>query len=552
MNFKIVPHFEEIFPEENKENPLFYLLKIPKELLLKSIGFCNTYPLPNYYNFFSDREVAQDIYRRIEIFKRGSDKDIEIISPHSYLKLSELILSNIEKFSVDGDKSSNSELNLFKAFLVLNSRFTEYNHDFQTNQNKESFINFIVLQGFQLSEISMFEDDKNEFVKLIYATIYKVESLLKFLSTENLESIKAEFIKSYGLTNEKDFIYNMKYLFATLFIAKLNNQYLFTSQNLSCFDLIKNISATKIIEDEDFTELKKTPIYFIDEDRFSIVNFYFAVDLFYRSAKFRLQEIFRENEIKIDNFFSYYNKEFSENFLMRNLLDDIFSKKFFTQKNESKNEERNEPDYYINYNNTLLIIENKDILISKSIKSANDIETIENFLKERFLQSKKKGVGIKQLVNSIEFIYTQNFKFDHTIKYNHKIEIFPIILVHDRVFESMGINYKLNNWFIEELNLRNIKCNEKFKIHPLTLMDIDTLILWNHNIKDNFKILKDLLIAHTKQLNELPKKSYNNPKHFTDYLQRLLRPISARETPFFIKPGEFSKQFLDLLSNKNV
>ncbi|MBB4807273.1 hypothetical protein HNP38_002577 [Chryseobacterium defluvii] len=52
MNFKIVPHFEEVFPEENKENPLFYLLKIPKELLLKSIGFCNTYPLPTYNNFF--------------------------------------------------------------------------------------------------------------------------------------------------------------------------------------------------------------------------------------------------------------------------------------------------------------------------------------------------------------------------------------------------------------------------------------------------------------------------------------------------------------------
>lgn len=547
MNFKIVPHFEEIFPGENKENPLFYLLKIPKELLLKSIGFCNTYPLPNYYNFFSDKEVAKDIVKRIEIFKRGSNRDIEIISPHSYLKLSEIILSNIEKFTVDGDKSSNSELNMFKVFLILNSRFNEYNHDFQENQNKESFINFIVLQGFQLSEISMFEDDKNEFVKLIYATIYKVESLLKFLSNKNLESIKAEFIKSYGLNNERDFLYNMKYLFATLFIAKLNNQFIFTNQNLSCFDLIKNISATKITEDEDFTELKKTPIYFIDENRFSIVNFYFAVDLFYRSAKFRLQEIFKENEIKIDNFFSYYNKEFSENFLMKNLLDNIFSKKFYTKKIEYEREEKNEPDYYINYNNTILLFENKDILINKSIKSANDIETIDNFLKERFLQSKKKGVGIKQLVNSIEIIYNKNFIFDNTIKYNRKIEIFPILLVHDRIFESMGINYKLNNWFIEELSLRNIKSGEKFKIHSLTLMDIDTLILWNESIKDNFNILKKLLIAHTKQLNEQPKKNYNNPNHFNNYLQRLLRPISARETPFFIKPGEFSKQFLDLI-----
>lgn len=40
-----------------------------------------TYTLPNYNNFFSDKEIAKDIVKRIEIFKRGSDKDIEIISP---------------------------------------------------------------------------------------------------------------------------------------------------------------------------------------------------------------------------------------------------------------------------------------------------------------------------------------------------------------------------------------------------------------------------------------------------------------------------------------
>lgn len=550
MRFKVVPNFKEIFPEEKEENVLYYLQKIPKNLLLKSIGFCNTTPLPNHLNFFSDKELANEIIKRVEIFKRNLARDIEIISPHSYLKFAEIVLTNINEFTEDGEKNSNPELNLFKAFLVLNSRFSEYNHNFEKNQNIESFINFIVLQGFQLSEISMFEDDKNEFTKLIYATIYKVENLLKFLDFKKLYQIKNDFLLSFGMKNESEFLYNMKYLFALLFISKYKNQYIFSRENFESFELVKNVSASIITEDEDFTELKKTPIYLIDENNFSIVNFYFAIDLFYRSAKFRLKDIFAKNNIKVDNFFSYYSKDFSEMYLMKNLLEDIFKKSYFTKKIQNEKEEKNEPDYYINYNNTILLFENKDVLINKSIKSANDVETIENFLKERFLQNKNKGVGIKQLANSIEFIATKKFKFDDKIKYNHKIEIFPILIVHDRVFNSMGINYKLNKWFEEELQKRMIKSNNKLKIHALTLIDIDTLILWREDIKDNFKILKQLLINHCKQITEKPKKNYNDQKYFNDYLQRILRPISARYTPFFIKPGDFSKQFFELTLNK--
>lgn len=546
----VVPNFEEIFPEEKKETALFYLLKIPKELLLKSVGFLNTYPLPNYYNFFSKRNLTIDIAIRIELFKRGLDIQVEIITPYSYLRLSELILSNIEKFG-EGDKDSDSELNLFKAFLVLNSRLGEYNHEFLTNPSVESLIDFYTLQEFQLSEISIYhnKDGHRDFIKLIYATIYKVENLLKFLSFKNLDIIKTAYIESFGTKNENEYLYNMKYLFVTLFMAKFNNQYIFTNQKLSSLDFIKNITATQIKEDEDFTELKKTPIYFIDETTFSVVNFHFAVDLFYRSTKFRLKEIFEKNKIKGD-FFKFYTTEFSEKFLMKNLLDYIFSKKYYIKKTVFKTEENNEPDYYVNYNNTLFVFENKDVLIAKNIKAAKNIQTLENFLKERFLQS-DKGVGIKQLVNTIEFVRDNNFKFDNTINYNRKIEIFPILLVHDRIFESPGINYKLNKWFSEELNSRNIISTNKFKIHPLTLIDIDTLILWKEDIKDNFNQFKRLLVDHTKQLNEELKNHHKNPNYFEKYIQRIILPISFRKTPFQFNPKEHLKQFSDLLQSQN-
>lgn len=84
----------------------------------------------------------------------------------------------------------------------------------------------------------------------------------------------------------------------------------------------------------------------------------------------------------------------------------------------------NEPDYYVNYNNNLLLFENKDVLIYKTVKAANDIDTIESFFKQRFLQSEKKGVGIKQLVNSSEFICNKSFEFDETIQYDHRLEFF--------------------------------------------------------------------------------------------------------------------------------
>lgn len=118
MSFTVIPNFDDIFPDERKEDALSYLLKIPKELMLKSIGFCNTYPLPNYQNFFSKKEVAKNVFIRVEAFKKGLNKDkkIEIITPESYLRLSEIVLSNIAQFTQDGDKESDPELNLFKAF----------------------------------------------------------------------------------------------------------------------------------------------------------------------------------------------------------------------------------------------------------------------------------------------------------------------------------------------------------------------------------------------------------------------------------------------------
>ena len=59
---------------------------------------------------------------------------------------------------------------------------------------------------------------------------------------------------------------------------------------------------------------------------------------------------------------------------MKNLLEDIFEKKYYKKKLQRKNELDGEPDYYVRHNNTIFLFENKDVLIAKAVKSSANIE----------------------------------------------------------------------------------------------------------------------------------------------------------------------------------
>ena len=117
--------------------------------------------------------------------------------------------------------------------------------------------------------------------------------------------------------------------------------YVFKITDTTSSDFLKSMTSENIQIDEDFTHLKDNPIYFLDKDLFSVVNYFFAIDKFYRSTKFKLKEIYETIEPikkKYGNFFGFFNKHFSEDFLMKNLLDDIFDKKYYIKKPERENE----------------------------------------------------------------------------------------------------------------------------------------------------------------------------------------------------------------------
>lgn len=236
---------------------------------------------------------------------------------------------------------------------------------------------------------------------------------------------------------------------------------------------------------------------------------------------------------------------------MKNVLDNIFTKKYFIGKKYFEIEQKNEPDYYIRYNNSIYLFENKDVMVNKKIKAARNIQPILDFLKQKFYlnESKNKKVGIHQLINSIEQIVNNNFAFDDFVNTKTNFEIFPILIVHDRIFQSLGINFILNKWFKEELKNRLDDKLNMSRIHNLTVIDIDTLIIWQPHIKDKINAFKQLLLKHTSKIDKT-KFNHRNISEFVAKMSDLLYPISERKTPFFIDKKEFLKKF-DTLRNKS-
>lgn len=552
--------FDNIFPDENQEEVIFYLKAVSKDTLLKTIGFCSTNPTTNFDNFFSNPVLQNDIYNRVVEYSKHNniENKPEVISKYASLKLAEHILSNREILNNDFTSIDTDEINLFKAFLVINSQLNGHQKlDNLNEDNFEKLVDINLIFKFPESDLALFDNDDLEFLKLVYCTIHKVEELFDFLnSNPEFEELKNQFLKSFNTENKEDFIYQMKYLFGQLLNSKTSKDYTFKILDKTSSEFLKSMTSESIELDEDFTHLKNSPIYFLDDDTFSIINYFFAVDKFYPSTKFKLKEIYDTLSLlknKYGDFFGFFNKYFSENFLMKNVLDEIFEKKYYVKKIEREKELDGEPDFYVRNNNTIFLFENKDVLISKTIKSSANIKDINEILHSKFFHDGKKSVGIGQLVNSIEEIVEKKFRFDDYVNSKNSLDIYPILIIQDRIFQSPGINYRLNKWYRQLVEERLSDKYNPSIIKGLTVIDIDTLIVWTPYLKQKDKNFKEIINDHLRRMQTYKKVdtpdlyvgNYRVNKNLTDQISA----ISTRHIPFKISTDALIQKFKEVIKD---
>jgi hypothetical protein len=126
------------------------------------------------------------------------------------------------------------------------------------------------------------------------------------------------------------------------------------------------------------------------------------------------------------------------------------------------------PDGYIRENSSILLLECKGRTLSKDVVAG--IASLEDDVKKNLVG--KNGTG--QLIGNISRIIAGDFLWDSSIPSD--VNIYPILVVADSIFSVEGLNDYVNSEVINEY-----KSYDKH-IRPITIIDMDTLILISENI----------------------------------------------------------------------
>lgn len=553
--------FENVFPDEKEKNILEYLKLVSKFSLLNIIGFSNTTPQLNFDNFFTNQDVQWDIIQRVTKYGRENQlpEPPEVVSREASLRLCEFILGN-RKVLLDDNTNENKdadELNLFKAFIIINKEVNEKQNFGDSTENIDRMADMLITMAFSSADTGIYSDTNLEFGKLLYATIIKFESILEFVNSSNdYKYLEKGLLSSFNEKNIANLNEQVKLLLGTVLRLKFDNSYKLVVEEKSHSRFLNTLITTEIEESEDFTNLKKYPVYKIDEKTFSIIDYFFVIDKFFKSIRFILKDTFNTHNKLPPNdgsFFSFYNTKYSEEFLMKKVLDEVFHWKYMVKRQEAETQD-NEPDYYARHNKRIYVFENKDVLVASGIKSSSDIDEIKKLLKKKFLHDGKRAVGIGQLVKSIEQIVENQFPFDIYVNTKGNFTIYPILLVSDRIFEIMGMNYTLNQWYLE---LVKEKLGEKYNsslIRDLTFIDMDTLIFWLPHLKKkdtNFKKIMDIHHKEMKKVNKINNPNINEGRNQANKLfYNKLSPISNRLKEYKFPHNLLVDKFREILPEK--
>jgi len=115
--------------------------------------------------------------------------------------------------------------------------------------------------------------------------------------------------------------------------------------------------------------------------------------------------------------------------------------------------------------------------------------------------------------------------------------IYPTIILHDSLYDAPGLNYWVNEWFQEELT--RMKSDTQYQgfdfsiIRPLTLVDIDTLILYRTNFEKGDLNLFDLLEEYQKYV-DFKSASDKNFDHAIKPFATFVNSYAREKT---VKPG---------------
>lgn len=522
--------FDKVFKDENSEDYLRKIENIPKKLLIDIASyFVSANPdneLVKDYKYFlsklfgkENNKLANEINDKIVQYKNEKSKTVGILNPRTSLKLFETVLAqNQEDIDID---NKDLEILIFKIYLALNKQLNKNDNLIiesvkKFNQYPE-FICLIIGNSLPTSDISNY-NLKSVFIGQVLKAIFLFEFLSKQASTQKLLE---DFYQRFEVTEYQGFL---KKIFPLAFFVisaqkkegsitfnvKKDDDY---KSNIEFLDKLTVNNVEYVDNDIDYLTLRANPLYKMDETNYRVISPLFAIEKIFNGLYFLLKEINddydKTSQIKLRQLITF---EFSEKYLLYKIIERTYEKKYFKLAGEQM-KTPGAPDYYIRNGNKIFLFESKDILIKADIKESYDFEKYETALKEKlyFESSGKKESpkAVRQLTNFAKSLLNGDFNEDKNYKPN-SIKIYPIILLHNRQLDILGLNNLINIWFdLEKIEIEKAGLSTKNLRRP-TIMHIDTLLVMHEQLASGKYQLDKLLDEYLFWINEdrLKKKKF--------------------------------------------
>jgi hypothetical protein len=517
---RIVITFNDIFPGEIPLVINEYLDGIDKETLVKFsffiLGFSRNSeyenPLAFLQMYFSkeNSNFMKKVFINLKDFVNKKHYGVDTYS-FPYIVSSLSFFENAHNKEYRRSKNYTDEeieIRIFKAYVLLNKINTTDRTpilDESTKHLKGDVSKYAT--AYCLGLFLNSSDFSNYDVRKIFVTqTIRAISFFNFLEErEEAQELLKEFYREYNISGYQDYVKGLlpikisvitkeKDAHTDINIPEGENQ----ASNIEFIEKF-SINETQLLQEFDFVNMRSTPIYHVDANKFRLTYPLFVLELIGNGLYFKFKAINDKlpKAKKVKDLYGLKTYEFSEKYILHSVLKEYFGNRYFQRNGDELDAEFDgAPDYYVRNGKRIFLFESKDILINAMVKQSSDFKLINNELAIKLYQNEKgKPKAVLQIINNIHRILSKTLEFDSG--FNPKnVVIHPVLVLHYRIFNTAGLNKWINFWFQDELEKLKQEGYNTSNVKPIVLIDIDTLIFNKDVFKNRNLTLEEVLIHY--------------------------------------------------------
>lgn len=524
MNRRLLVGFNELFDSSTPPTLAHLLSGVSRFWLLRCVtqllGYQNQVPAAertlkmDMERIFGERGLrekpfAQRAYAHVISFGQQFGKGaLNVLHPKPLLQLFEFGFERPDEPHTVSDEEL--EASLFLACLLVNTPYIDQQSAASTAAEK--LLPTPTVPRFALTSMfSDFELINQQPVQVLWAQLIKSARFFEFLeSSSKFTPLLRAFLAHYGCVTWQEYTRQIAGLVKPVIYADKPGRISVVIAPGSEFEESRTflnhfaLQPGQKLDKDDFTSLRATPLYEEEPGDFVLIYPVLVVEMLHKGLYFqfnRLNKLLPEVE-QVSDWRSVYCDFFSEQYLLNGLLDASFQGRGLalsgTVIKESKAlKEQGEPDYYFRQGQRAILFESKDVLVPKDAKAGTDFTAYFEEVRKRFdYETNKKGKrvdkAVRQLLRNAARLLEKQFPLDTDYDPTELI-IYPVLVLHDRLYNVPGLNVLVNDWFQQELALRAEQGLQVRNVRPVVIVDVDTVLAFHEHFRDQQLVFEDVL-----------------------------------------------------------